>query len=85
MGSRKAEDPISSALTSIRRLVRVLRLNAQRTYTAAGLSAAQLFVLQQLPKAGSLSLNELATRTLTDRSSVADVVDRLRAQGLVDR
>jgi len=65
--------------------VRVLRLNAQRTQSAAGLSAAQLFVLQQLPKDGSLSLNELASRTLTDRSSVAAVVDRLQAKGLADR
>ena len=60
MSSRNTDDPISSALTSIRRLVRALRLNAQRTQAASGLSAAQLFVLQQLPKDGSLSLNELA-------------------------
>lgn len=85
VSSRNADDPIGSSLTSIRRLVRVLRLNAQRTQSAAGLSAAQLFVLQQLPKDGNLSLNELAARTLTDRSSVADVVDRLQTQGLVDR
>ena len=85
VSARNGDDPIGSALTSIRRLVRVLRLNAQRTQAASGLSAAQLFVLQQLPKDGSLSLNELAVRTLTDRSSVADVVDRLQAQGLVNR
>ena len=60
VSSRNGDDPIGSALTSIRRLVRVLRLNAQRTQAASGLSAAQLFVLQQLPKDGSLSLNELA-------------------------
>ena len=85
MSSRNGDDPIGSALTSIRRLVRALRLNAQRTHAVSGLSAAQLFVLQQLPKDGSLSLNELAARTVTDRSSVADVVDRLQAQRLVDR
>jgi DNA-binding MarR family transcriptional regulator len=51
----------------------------------SGISAAQLFVLQQLGADAHLSLNELAERTLTDRSSVADVVDRLVAQGLVDR
>jgi MarR family transcriptional regulator, organic hydroperoxide resistance regulator len=65
--------------------VRVLRLTAQRTQSAAGISAAQLFVLQHLDADVSLSLNDLAARTLTDRSSVADVVDRLQAQGLVDR
>lgn len=72
-------------MTSVRRLVRVLRLAAQRTHATAGISAAQLFVLQQLRADETLSLNDIAARTLTDRSSVADVVDRLRAQGLVDR
>jgi DNA-binding MarR family transcriptional regulator len=72
-------------VTSIRRLVRVLRLNAQRTQAIAGISSAQLFVLQQLRTDNSLSLNELAARTLTDRSSVAAIVDRLVLQGLVDR
>ena len=72
-------------MISIRRLVRVLRLTAQQTQLASGISAAQLFVLQQLGSDAHLSLNELATRTLTDRSSVADVVDRLVTQGLVVR
>ncbi len=81
----RAHAAIASAVTSIRRLVQVLRVNAQRTQAVAGLSAAQLFVLQQLRTDDSLSLNELAARTFTDRSSVADVVDRLTAQGLVDR
>jgi len=72
-------------VTSIRRLVRVLRLAAQRTQAASGLSAAQIFVLQHLGAAERLSLNELASRTMTDRSSVADVVDRLNEQGFVAR
>jgi DNA-binding MarR family transcriptional regulator len=78
-------DPIASSVASIRRLVRVLRLTARRTQSVAGITAAQLFVLQQFDGDASLSLNQLAARTLTDRSSVADVVDRLEAQRLVDR
>ena len=74
-----------SAVTSIRRLVRVLRVAAQRTRATAGIGAAQLFVLQQLGPEAGLSLNDLAARTFTDRSSVAAVVDRLHADGLVDR
>ena len=81
----RSGDSIAAAVTSIRRLVRVLRLNAQRTQAIAGISSAQLFVLQQLGTDDSLSLNELAARTLTDRSSVAAIVDRLALQGLVDR
>jgi MarR family transcriptional regulator, lower aerobic nicotinate degradation pathway regulator len=80
-----ATDHVESAIVSIRRLVRVLRLAAQRTQLVSGLSAAQSFVLEQLGEAGRLSMNELASRTMTDRSSVADVVDRLNEQGLVDR
>jgi DNA-binding MarR family transcriptional regulator len=76
---------MSSAVASIRRIVRVLRLASQQTQAAAGISAAQLFVLQQLGDGAALSLNELAERTITDRSSVAAVVDRLQAQRLVDR
>jgi DNA-binding MarR family transcriptional regulator len=74
-----------SAIASIRRIVRVLRLAAQQTQTTAGIGAAQLFVLQQLEDRSELSVNQLAERTLTDRSSVAAVVDRLQAQKLVDR
>jgi DNA-binding MarR family transcriptional regulator len=74
-----------SAVASIRRIVRVLRLTSQKTQSEAGISAAQLFVLQQLGDGEGLSLNELAERTMTDRSSVAAVVDRLHTQKLVDR
>jgi DNA-binding MarR family transcriptional regulator len=49
------------------------------------LSAAQLFVLGQLASADVLSVNELAEHTLTDRSSVAAIVDRLVERGLAGR
>src|SRR5689334_5887739 len=81
----ESSDPIVSSVTSIRRLVRVLRVAARRTQSVAGITAAQVFVPQQFDGDASLSLNELAAKTLTDRSSVADVVDRLEAQRLVDR
>jgi DNA-binding MarR family transcriptional regulator len=81
----RTPNPVTSSVVSIRRLVRALRLHAQRTQSATGVGSAQLFVLQQLGADTQLSLNELAARTLTDRSSVADIVDRLLAHGLVDR
>ena len=74
-----------SAVVSIRRIVQALRLASQRTQVQAGISAAQLFVLQQLGAQDGLSLTELAARTFTDRSSVADLVDRLRARRFVER
>jgi DNA-binding MarR family transcriptional regulator len=71
------------AVDSIRRIVRGLRLAEQRTRAEAGLSAAQLFVLGQLAESSAASLSELAERTMTDRSSVAAIVERLEESGLV--
>jgi len=76
---------VSSAVDSLRRIVRALRVSAQRTHTATGATAAQLFVLRQLAEQRAESLSELGERTLTDRSSVADLVDRLAERGLVRR
>jgi len=72
-------------LDSIRRLVRLLRLSDRAAQTEVGLSGAQLFVLQELFRSPSLSLNELAERTRTDQSSVSVVVTRLVESGLVTR
>ena len=51
----------------------------------AGLSAAQLFVLRALEDGEPASMSQLAARTMTDRSSVAAVVDRLLEAKLVVR
>ena len=72
-------------LDSIRRLVRLLRLSDRVAQSELGLSAAQLFVLQELAKTPALSLNDLAERTLTDQSSVSVVVTRLVKSGHVSR
>jgi DNA-binding MarR family transcriptional regulator len=73
------------ALDGIRRLDRGLRLAARDVERSTGLSAAQLFVMSNLASAPAASLSELATRTMTDRSSVSVVVDRLVAAKLVER
>jgi DNA-binding MarR family transcriptional regulator len=73
------------AVDAVRRLFRALRVAAQRTQSEAGISAAQLFVLSSLADGAASSLTELGERTHTDRSSVADVVQRLAAAGLVEQ
>lgn len=83
MSERDAD--VRTAVAGIRRLERALRLAARRIESVARLSAAQLFVLEQLAIAPADSLNGLALRTLTDRSSVSTVVDRLAELGLVSR
>lgn len=70
-------------LDSIRRLVRYLRIHDRASQTKVGLSGAQLFVMRELDRTASLSLSELAQRTLTDQSSVSVVVTRLVEGGYV--
>lgn len=87
-GSRPPRDhaaDVVTVLNGIRRLERGLRLAAHQVSAAARLSAAQLFILEQLADAPAESVNDLAARTLTDRSSVSALVDRLTALGLVER
>lgn len=74
---------LSAAVDAVRRLIRGLRLAEQRTRAATGMSAAQLFVLTQLRDTDGLSLTELAEGTLTDRTSVSAVVERLARDGWV--
>ncbi|HYC50358.1 MAG TPA: MarR family transcriptional regulator [Gemmatimonadaceae bacterium] len=80
-----APDAVALVLDGVRRLDRGLRLAARHVERETGLSAAQLFVLEHLRDGAALSLNELASRTFTDRSSVSVVVDRLADAGLVTR
>jgi DNA-binding MarR family transcriptional regulator len=76
---------VQSILDSLRRMVRGLRGAAQSSERAVGISGAQLFVLEELARAPAASLNELAGRTLTHKSSLSVVVARLVERGLVQR
>ena len=85
MGSHASPDA-RAVLDAIRRIVRLLRQSAREAEKRTGLSAAQLFVLQQLRAAGgALTPGELAARSLTHQSSVSVVVRRLVDAGLVRR
>jgi len=78
-------DPVTAALDSIRRIVRVLRVGSRAAEKRVGLSGAQLFVLHALAKQHRQSLNEIAARTRTHQSSVSVVVQRLVDRRLVSR
>jgi DNA-binding MarR family transcriptional regulator len=70
-------------MNSLRRIVRDLRLGSRTAERQAGVSGAQLFVLQALSEGPAASLGELAERTLTDQSSVSVVVRKLIDENLV--
>lgn len=81
---RKGDD-VRVVMDALRRIVRDLRLSAREAERSAGISGAQLFVLQALAEEPAASLNDLADRTLTDQSSVSVVVKRLADRKLVAR
>jgi DNA-binding MarR family transcriptional regulator len=76
---------IVASVDALRRVLRALRIAARDTLATAGVSAAQLFVLSALVDGEEASLSELAERTMTDRTSVSAVVDRLVQGGLVTK
>ncbi len=76
-------DEVRLALDGFRRIVQTLRNASRDAEQRLGLSAAQLFALQQLAAAPGTSVNELAARTFTHQSSVSVVVRRLVAKRLV--
>jgi DNA-binding MarR family transcriptional regulator len=76
---------VSTSVDSLRRVLRALRIAARDTLATAGVSAAQLFVLGALADGEEASLSDLAQRTMTDRTSVTAVVDRLVQSGLVTK
>jgi MarR family transcriptional regulator, lower aerobic nicotinate degradation pathway regulator len=78
-------ESIRTVMDGLRRIVRDLRLSARDAERGAGISGAQLFVLQTLSESSASSLNDLADRTLTDQSSVSVVVKRLVERKLVTR
>ena len=80
-GSRAARQ--QSAVRALRRIIRGLRLAGTETQAESGVTAAQLFVLSQLDSSPAQSLNELGKRTMTDRTSVAPIVEHLAERGLV--
>ena len=84
-GEESPPDAVTLSADAIRRIVRELRVSAKGAEVSAGLSSAQLFVLQKLSGVRALSLGEVASRTMTHQSSVSVVVGRLVEKGLVTR
>ena len=74
---------VALAVDAIRRILQALRRSTRRARLRAGVTGAQLFVLQILEEAPAASLNALAERTFTHQSTVSVVVDGLVKRGLI--
>src|SRR6478672_11373126 len=78
-----ARDSVAFLFNSLRRLVNTLHAESRETQRSQGVTAAQLFVLAELRRSPSLSINALAERTMTHQSTVSVVVRRLVRRRLV--
>jgi DNA-binding MarR family transcriptional regulator len=72
----------ADALNHLRTLVSALSHSARAVERSTGITNAQLFLLQQLAEADTLSVNDLAARARTQQSTVSIVVARLVRAGL---
>lgn len=72
-------------MNAIRRIIHALQVSSHRTQKSAGLSGAQIFLLQVLASGAVMSVNELAARSYTHQSSVSTVVSKLVEAKLVKR
>lgn len=78
-------DDAHSVLNSFRTIVKSLRIADRAGLREHGLGASQIYVLHELQKESPLSINDLASRTATDQSTVSVVVASLIRKGLVVR
>jgi DNA-binding MarR family transcriptional regulator len=76
---------VQAALDAFRQIVQALRVAGREGERRAGLSAAQLFALQQIAEHPEASVNDVAALTFTHQSSVSVVIQRLVAGRLVDK
>lgn len=76
---------VGEVMDYIRHIFKALRVSSSQFEKDLGLSAAQIFVLKKLKDEPGLSINDLATRTVTHQSSVSVVVKKLEEQKLVQR
>lgn len=76
-----AAAPRARALDHLRTLISALSHSARTVEQSTGITNAQLFLLQQLASADSLSVRDLATRARTQQSTASIVVARLVRAG----
>lgn len=76
---------MDDSLIALRRILRATELYERDLAGAVGLSPAQLRVLQIVDERGSATPKALATQMGVSQATVSALVDKLVAQGLVER
>lgn len=80
-----AHDRTDESLIALRRILRATELYARDLAHAAGLTPAQLRVLQIVAERGGATSKALATQMGVSQATVTALIDKLVAQGLVER
>jgi len=76
---------LSEILDALRIIVHALQTGSRNSEARVGLTGAQLFVLEKLRAAETMTVNELARATHTRQSTVSVVVSKLVKKNLVSR
>jgi len=83
--SRSSREDLTKVLEAVLSINQSIRVSGRALQQQAGVSSAQLMILQCLADQPAQSINELASDTFTHQSSVSMVVSRLFEKGLVRR
>lgn len=78
-------DTIEQVLVAIRRIIRATDLRSKQLSRETGLTASQLVMLKTIKAAERLTAGQLATRISLSQATVTSILDRLEANGLVQR
>ncbi|MBV0910870.1 MarR family winged helix-turn-helix transcriptional regulator [Anianabacter salinae] len=78
-------DRTDTSLIAIRRILRATELYGRELARAAGLTAAQIRVLQVIAETGISNPTAIATRMGVSQATITALIDRLQAKGLVQR
>ncbi len=78
-------DRIDQSLIALRRILRATELYERDLAQSAGLTSAQLRVLQLVGEAGNTTPKALASRMGVTQGTITALVDKLVARGLVER
>lgn len=79
------EDRAYSSLAALRRILRASESNARALARKAGLTIAQLVVLQIVADAGETTPKAIAERAGTSQATITALVEKLHRRGLVER
>jgi MarR family transcriptional regulator, organic hydroperoxide resistance regulator len=76
---------IFETMQSLRRIVKAIQDYSHEVYSQFGVTGPQLWALKTISENGSLSLGELSKKMYLHPSTVSGVIDRLEANGYVQR